>query len=84
MLVDGPARERRPSLTSSPRARTLIVPDEEAEMRAMTCDCGTTLTAESDEELVAQAREHVDADHPDMGASDEMLRGLVASKAHDA
>ena len=53
-------------------------------MRAMTCDCGRTLTAQNDEELLVRAREHVADDHPDMQASDDQLRELVATRGHDA
>ena len=50
----------------------------------MTCECGHTLTGESDEELVVGVRRHVEMDHPDMDPSDEQLRELVAASARDA
>ena len=53
-------------------------------MRTMTCECGHTLTADNDEELLVQARRHVESDHPEMGISDDQLRELVAANAHDA
>ena len=53
-------------------------------MRAMSCDCGKTLTGDNDEELLVQAREHMQSDHPEMQASDDQLRELVGARAHDA
>ena len=53
-------------------------------MRTMTCECGHTLTADNDEELLVQARRHVASDHPATGISDDQLRQLVAAKAHEA
>jgi predicted small metal-binding protein len=53
-------------------------------MRVIDCDCGHTLQAANDDDLVKQARAHVDEDHPDMQLTDEQVRELVASKAYDA
>jgi predicted small metal-binding protein len=53
-------------------------------MRVIDCDCGHTLQAANDDDLVKQARAHVDEDHPDMELTDEQVRELVASKAYDA
>ena len=53
-------------------------------MRVIDCDCGQTLQAATDEELVQQTRRHVDQDHPDMNLSDDDVRGLVDDKAYDA
>ena len=53
-------------------------------MRVIDCDCGQVLQAATDEELVQQARRHVDEAHPDMNLSDDEIRGLVADKAYDA
>jgi len=52
-------------------------------MRALDCDCGQHLEAANDEELFERAREHVDRDHPDMGLSDEQVRGIVEQGAYD-
>lgn len=51
-------------------------------MRALDCECGRHLEAESDEKLFEQTREHVDADHPEMGLTDEQVRGIVAEGAY--
>jgi predicted small metal-binding protein len=53
-------------------------------MRAIDCPCGHRLEAESDEELVRKAREHVDRDHPEMERTDEQLREQIAANAYDA
>jgi hypothetical protein len=52
-------------------------------MRAIDCPCGHHLEAETDEELVRLAREHVDRDHPEMERSDEQIRERVAADAYD-
>ena len=52
-------------------------------MRALDCECGKHLEANSDEELYGQVREHVDRDHPDMQLGDEQVQGLVAQGAYD-
>jgi predicted small metal-binding protein len=53
-------------------------------MRVMDCDCGQTLQAGNDDDLVKEARAHVDQEHPDMQLSDEQVRELVAAKAYEA
>lgn len=53
-------------------------------MRVMDCDCGHTLQAANDDDLVRVARQHVDEVHADMEIDDEGLRALVADKAYDA
>jgi predicted small metal-binding protein len=53
-------------------------------MRMLDCDCGHTLQAANDDELMRAAREHVDQEHPDMDMSDEQLRQLVSDKAYSA
>ena len=52
-------------------------------MRALDCECGRHLEARDDDELYGLAREHVDRDHPEMGLSDEQVRGIVAEGAYD-
>ncbi len=52
-------------------------------MRALDCECGKHLEANSDEELYGQVREHVDRDHPEMQLGDEQVQGLVAQGAYD-
>lgn len=52
-------------------------------MRALDCECGQHLEAESDEELFEQARTHVDRDHPEMQLGDEQVREIVSGGAYD-
>jgi predicted small metal-binding protein len=53
-------------------------------MRVIDCDCGKTLQAASDEDLVEAVRGHIAEDHPDMEMSDEQVEELVSSQAYDA
>ena len=53
-------------------------------MRVIDCDCGATLQAANDDELVAAVTEHVQSDHPDMDLGEDGARDLVASKAYSA
>lgn len=53
-------------------------------MRVLDCDCGTTLQAANDDELVGQARQHIDQEHPDMKLSDDQIRELVSHQAYEA
>ena len=53
-------------------------------MRVLDCDCGTTLQAANDEDLLAQVRDHVDQSHPEMELTDEQARQLVADRAYEA
>ena len=52
-------------------------------MRALDCDCGQHLEAANDEELLDEARDHVNQAHPDMQLSDEEVRQLVIERAYD-
>lgn len=52
-------------------------------MRALDCQCGEHLEAESDEGLYRQARAHVDRDHPEMQLSDEQVMEIVSGGAYD-
>lgn len=51
-------------------------------MRAIDCPCGHQLTADSDEDLVAAARDHITHHHPDMDRTDQQLRERVAADAY--
>ena len=53
-------------------------------MRVIDCDCGETVQAANDDDLLQATKRHVDDAHPDMNLSDDQLRELVASKAYDA
>lgn len=52
-------------------------------MRALDCACGQHLEAADDEQLFAQARAHVDQEHPEMGLDDGQVRAIVQSGAYD-
>lgn len=56
---------------------------EEANMRAVDCPCGLTLTAKDDEELLRLAFQHRDENHPNDNIPDEFVRDTVANTAHD-
>ena len=53
-------------------------------MRVIDCECGHTLQAANDEDLLKVARQHVDEQYSDMDMSDEQLRGLIEEKAYFA
>jgi len=53
-------------------------------MRVIDCDCGETLQAGNDEDLVKEARAHIDREHPDMQMTDDQVRELVSARAYDA
>jgi predicted small metal-binding protein len=51
-------------------------------MRVLDCDCGKTLQAANDDDLVTEVRRHADETHPDL--TDEQVRQLVADRAYEA
>jgi hypothetical protein len=53
-------------------------------MRVIDCDCGHTLQAANDDDLVTVTRDHLKEAHPDMELDDEGVRAFVADKAYDA
>jgi predicted small metal-binding protein len=53
-------------------------------MRVLDCQCGRTLQAANDDELLDAAREHVEQEHPDMEMSDDQLRGMISEQAYSA
>ena len=53
-------------------------------MRVIDCDCGATVEAANDDELVGEVREHLAAAHDDTGKSDDDLRQFVSANAYDA
>ena len=53
-------------------------------MRVIDCECGSTIKAASDDELVTELRQHMQEDHPEDGTGDEQLSQLVADRAYDA
>ncbi len=52
-------------------------------MRTIKCACGHDVTAESDEGLVGELREHLTNDHPDLQVPDDQLQAQVASGARE-
>jgi predicted small metal-binding protein len=53
-------------------------------MKVIDCDCGKTLQAANDDDLVAEVRAHADEAHPDLELSDEQVRQLVAERSYEA
>ena len=53
-------------------------------MRVIDCDCGKTIQAGSDEDLVKAVRAHADEAHADMQLSDEQVQAMVAERAYEA
>jgi predicted small metal-binding protein len=53
-------------------------------MRVIDCDCGTTVKAANDSELVDQFRAHLASDHDETGKSDDDLREFVSANAYAA
>jgi predicted small metal-binding protein len=49
--------------------------------KVVNCECGTTVRAESDDELVASVEEHVRQDHPEMAG--KMSRDDVLAMAEE-
>ncbi|MFN2467445.1 MAG: DUF1059 domain-containing protein [Gaiellaceae bacterium] len=46
--------------------------------KRINCECGYVVDGESDEELLANARAHIQDTHPDMtGVSDEQILGMA-------
>jgi predicted small metal-binding protein len=52
---------------------------EEALAFVINCDCGFVVTADGEEELIAKANEHIEAEHPEMveTISDEELLAMA-------
>ena len=53
-------------------------------MRVIDCDCGATLQAANDDDLLKAAREHVDQKHPDLQFTDDQVQSFVAEKVYEA
>jgi len=49
--------------------------------KVINCECGVTLRAENDDELVAQAERHIGDQHPDMAGT--MSRDDVLAMAEE-
>jgi len=50
-------------------------------MKVVHCDCGTDVQAESDDELVTNVEQHVQAHHPELAG--KMGREEILDMAHD-
>ena len=50
-------------------------------MKVVHCDCGTDVEAETDDELVIEVEQHVQADHPELVG--KMGREQILGMAHD-
>jgi predicted small metal-binding protein len=50
-------------------------------MKVVHCDCGTDVEAETDDELVTEVEQHVQADHPELVG--KMGREQILGMAHD-
>jgi predicted small metal-binding protein len=56
-------------------------------LRVIDCDCGETVAAANDDDLLRAVRRHVEeahADDEDMRLDDAAIRELVAAQAYDA
>jgi predicted small metal-binding protein len=53
-------------------------------MRVIDCDCGVTLQAGNDDDLVRRVREHLAADHAGAVLDEAAIRALVARRAYAA
>ncbi len=64
-----------------------IQPDRQAKgevMRVIDCECGQTLQAANDDDLVNVTRDHMNDVHSDRELDDEGIRKLVADQAYEA
>lgn len=53
--------------------------------RVIECNiCGEPLSAATDDELVGQVVEHVEAEHPDSALDEEQAREMIDREAYDA
>jgi predicted small metal-binding protein len=50
-------------------------------VKVVHCPCGTDVSGETDDELVAAVEAHVQSDHPDMVG--QMSREQILEMAHD-
>jgi predicted small metal-binding protein len=53
-------------------------------VRVIHCDCGQTLQAANDDDLVHVIQGHLTNDHPEEQMSDEEIRALIGSQAYEA
>jgi predicted small metal-binding protein len=53
-------------------------------VRVIDCECGSTIKAANDDDLVRRITAHVAEDHPDMEMSEDEARTFVEARAYDA
>ena len=53
-------------------------------MRVIDCDCGKTIQAGSDEDLIKAVRAHSDEAHADLGLTDQQVQDMVTERAYEA
>jgi predicted small metal-binding protein len=53
-------------------------------MRVIDCDCGHTLQAGNDDDLLGVARQHMKQEHGDQQVSDDQLKEMIADQAYTA
>ena len=53
-------------------------------MRVIDCDCGKTIQAGSEEDLVKAVRAHADEAHADLGLTDQQVQDMVTERAYEA
>ena len=53
-------------------------------MRVMDCDCGKTIQAANDDDLLKEARRHADEVHADLQLTDEQLQAMIDERAYEA
>jgi predicted small metal-binding protein len=57
---------------------------QEADVRVIDCDCGKTLHAANDDDLLTAVRTHIEEDHPELEMDDDKVRGLIVAQAYEA
>ena len=81
---DEAAAELHPVGRHQRHANATPTPDHDAPptmTKIITCECGTTLRASDDDDLVGQVQAHVEADHPDL--VDQLSRDDVLAMAEE-
>ena len=71
-------------VTGSWRSGELLVKEYAAPMRVIDCDCGKTIQAGSDEDLIKAVRAHSDEAHADLALTDQQVQEMVTERAYEA
>jgi predicted small metal-binding protein len=53
-------------------------------MQVIDCDCGHTLQAANDDDLLQVARQHMEQEHGNQQVSDDELKRMIADQAYTA